>query len=64
MDADKLKITRNGYDWYPYTIEFESPDGAFVFGIWAISDEHAELQCLAIRETATVRGRLISEGSY
>lgn len=55
------KIKKDGYTWYPYTIRFESPDGAFMFGIWAISDEHAELQCQAIKETATVQGRLIHE---
>jgi hypothetical protein len=63
MKSNNLKLNRNGYEWYPYTVEFESPDGVFIFGIWAISDEHAELQCQAIRETATLRGRLLSESA-
>ena len=61
MNPDDIKIKRHGYNWYPYTVQFESPDGTFMFGIWAISDDHAELQVQAIKETAIVKGRLIHE---
>lgn len=55
------KVEIKGKDWFPFTILFNSPDGNFCFTIWAISYEHAVLQCEAVRETAEVAGQLISE---
>lgn len=54
-------IRKDGYEWYPYRVEFESPDGVFSFALMAISDEHAHLQVEAIRETAQVAGKLYFE---
>jgi hypothetical protein len=46
--------------WDLYSVEFESPDGKFSISIYAISDEHAQLQVDAIRETAALVGRVES----
>lgn len=48
-----------GRVWHPYAIQFTSPDGTYECHIYAISDEHAELQCQALRETARVAGQTI-----
>lgn len=56
-------IKRDGYNWYPYRVEFESPDGIFSFALLAISDEHAHLQVEAIRESAHLAGKLYFEGN-
>lgn len=52
-------IDEKNYRWYPYSIEFESPEGRFTFEIYAVSKEHAELQLQAIRETAKVISRIV-----
>lgn len=46
--------------WSMYAIEFDSPDGSFGFNIYAISDDHAELQLQAIKETARVAGKTVA----
>jgi len=48
-----------GRVWRPYEITFDSPDGTYTCHIYAISDEHAELQCQALRETARVSGQTV-----
>jgi hypothetical protein len=58
-----LKVTdphgRN-INWNLYAVNFDSPDGKFSFHIYAISDEHAQLQVDAIRETATLEGQVLA----
>ncbi|MGE0350916.1 hypothetical protein [Hydrogenophaga sp.] len=48
--------------WHLYSVEFDSPDGCFMFQIYAISEEHAQLQVQAIRETARLCGRVVAIG--
>jgi hypothetical protein len=47
--------------WSLYSVGFESPDGKFSFEIYAISDDHAQLQVDAIRETAKLDGQILSK---
>lgn len=47
--------------WYAYGVSFESPDGVFSFTIYAINDDHAQLQVAAIRETARLDGQKIHQ---
>jgi hypothetical protein len=53
-----LSVTCHGMVWNLYSVEFVSPDGRFDFYIYAISDDHAQLQVDAIRETAKLNGRI------
>jgi hypothetical protein len=40
-------------------VEFTSPEGTFAVEVWAISYEHALLQVEALRETATLKARIV-----
>lgn len=48
-----------GLVWHPYSVEFNSPEGTFAVEVWAISYDHALLQVEALRETATVKARIV-----
>jgi len=48
-----------GLVWNPYSVEFTSPEGTFAVEVWAISYEHALLQVEALRETATLKARIV-----
>lgn len=48
----------NGRTWRPYSVEFDSPDGAFSVYLYAISWDHARLQLDALRETGRVAGEV------
>lgn len=52
-----------GRKWKKYGCSFRSPDGEYLFHVWAISHEHALLQLQALKETATVDGEIMEEGS-
>ena len=52
-----------GRVWHPYEVQFDGPDGTYACHIYAISDDHAELQCHALRETARVTGQTIGLGA-
>lgn len=41
-----------------YSIEFESPDGVYSVGLYAISSEHAQMQLQALKETGKVLGQV------
>jgi len=57
----KTKYTDpKGIVWYPYCVDFESPDGKFSVDLWAISDDHAQLQIQALKETAKLAYRIES----
>lgn len=59
-ESDRTAWTdEKGFEWKPYSIEFESADGTFCFEIWAISFEHAELLIQDIRQTAKLSGEII-----
>ena len=59
-ESDRTSWTdEKGFEWKPYSIEFESADGTFCFEIWAISFEHAELLIQDIRQTAKLSGEII-----
>jgi hypothetical protein len=59
MNTPISKFVKDGIEWNPYSIQFESPDGCFMFAIWAISQEHATLQLDSIRENAAVVGKIV-----
>ncbi len=44
--------------WNLYAVDFDSPDGKYSFNIYAISDEHAQMQVDAIKETASLAGQI------
>lgn len=48
--------------WYPYEVQFTSPDGIYACHIYAISDDHARLQLDALKESGQMVGRII--GAY
>ncbi|MGE8660188.1 MAG: hypothetical protein ACN6O8_25880 [Achromobacter sp.] len=48
-----------GRVWHAYSIEFSSPDGTYACHIYAISDEHAQLQLDALKETGRITGQTI-----
>lgn len=48
-----------GIVWYPYQVDFESPEGLFSVYISAISDEHAALQVEALKGSARLAGRVL-----
>lgn len=50
-----------GRVWHPYAIEYDTPDGAFSTYIYAISDEHAQMMCADLRESARVTGQVIAQ---
>lgn len=52
-------IDASGFEWKPFLISFDSPEGNFSFEIFAISHEHAELQLDAIKDSGKVDGELI-----
>lgn len=59
--SDPLTVScPRGMTWNLYAVDFESPDGKFCFYIYAISDEHAQLQVDAIKENAALVGRIES----
>ena len=45
--------------WHPYAVKFTSPDGTYECHIYAISDEHAQLQLEALQETGELNGQSI-----
>lgn len=51
-----------GRIWRPYELQFTSPDGTYTCHLYAISDEHAELQLDALKESGRIIGRTI--GAY
>ena len=51
-------VDPNKMIWYPYSVEFESPDGVYGFHIYAISDDHAQLQLDALKETSKIIGKV------
>ena len=44
--------------WNAYAVNFTSPDGTYSFHIYAISDDHAQMQLDAIKETACIAGQV------
>lgn len=48
-----------GYSWYPFSVEFYSPEGRFSVIIYAISEEHARLQLESLKENGRVTGQII-----
>lgn len=55
-------VDAKGLKWHPYSVDFESPDGKFSCYVYAISDDHAELQLQALKETGRIAGQV--EGVY
>lgn len=54
-------VTIEGRDWYPYAIEFDSPDGSFALRLYALSREHAELLLLDLKQTGRIVGEIVGE---
>lgn len=50
--------------WYPYVLEYKTCDGTFQTEIYATGDDHAEMICSELKESARVVGEKIGEGSW
>lgn len=48
-----------GRVWRAYSVKFNSPDGAYECHISAISDDHAQLQLDALKETGRITGQTL-----
>ncbi|MFY2845598.1 hypothetical protein ACOTJF_28320 [Achromobacter ruhlandii] len=48
-----------GRVWHPYAVDFDSPDGTYSCHIYAISDDHAQLQLDALKETGRISGQTL-----
>lgn len=51
-----------GRIWHPYEVQFQSPDGTYACHIYAISDEHAQLQLESLKESGKIGG--LTVGTY
>ena len=51
-----------GRIWHPYEVQFISPDGTYTSHLYAISDDHAQLQLEALKESGRIIGRTV--GAY
>lgn len=47
--------------WKLYSVSFQSPDGTFAFHIYAISDDHAQMQVDSIKENAKLDGLVVHQ---
>lgn len=54
-----LKAHVGKYDWFPYTIQYSSPEGPFQAHIYAINDYHAQLQLEALKDTGRLIGKVV-----
>lgn len=50
--------------WYPYVLEYKTLDGTFQTEIYATGDDHAEMICSELKESARVVGKKIEEVSW
>lgn len=50
---------RTGYRWYPFDVEFDSPEGRFSVIIYGINEEHARLQLDSLKENGRITGQII-----
>lgn len=50
--------------WYPYVLEYKTCDGTFQTEIYATGDDHAEMICSELIESARVVGKKIGEVSW
>lgn len=48
-----------GRVWRAYAVDFDSPDGTYACHIYAISDDHAQLQLEALKETGRISGQTL-----
>jgi hypothetical protein len=55
-----LSVTVDGREWKLFNVDYNTPDGAFSFKIYAISFEHAAAIVEEIKETAKLGGMLDS----
>jgi hypothetical protein len=51
-------IDFKGRKWYPYQVEFKTPDGTFVFTIHALNFDHAHMVVEELKQTATLQGQI------
>ena len=49
----------DGRTWYCYGLNFTTTDGEFLTYIYALSDEHAQMICAELKETARISGQII-----
>lgn len=59
-----LTVNCEGREWSLYTFDFDTPDGVFSSYLYAISFEHAAALLADLKETAVLKGRMISVGEY
>lgn len=55
-------VDAQGRRWDRYSVDFQSDDGNFTVPIYALNYDHARMQLMALRRTATLRGQLIDKG--
>lgn len=61
LEQDEPSYTDpHGVKWFPYMVEFSSEDGRFAVELWGTSDDHAEKQLRAMRDTAALQGRVVA----
>ena len=54
-----VEIDHNGIKWYPYEVEYDSPEGPFCIHIYATSDAHADAMLQDLKESGRVTGQTI-----
>lgn len=54
-----LETTVNGRVWKLYGLDFKTADGSFGTYIYALSDEHAQMICMELKETAKITGQIV-----
>lgn len=55
----KLETIVNGRVWKLYGLDFKTADGTFGTYIYALSDEHAQMICMELKETAKITGQIV-----
>lgn len=59
--SDYTHTDSKGRIWNRYLCSWTGPDGQYSFDIYAVSDEHAQIQLQDLKETAKVDGRYFGE---
>lgn len=55
-----LEVEHDGRNWTLYVYEYDSDDGLFGGYLYALSDEHAEMILMELKESARILGPLES----
>jgi hypothetical protein len=58
MEANPMAVVVDGVQWRPFTIEFETQEGAFHTQIYAVNWEHAVERLEELKQTAFIMGEV------